>query len=407
MTAIDFNSTNITERKSRDFKGTSVGKHVDDYCVLDLETTGVFINSADIIEISALKVRDNQVVGEYSTLINPECHIPEQATRVNHITDAMVKEAPTLDMVIDDFLDFVGDDVIVGYNNAGFDMNLIYDSVYRLRNVYFRNDYLDILYAVRRSLPELKNAKLETASEHYGLDTTGEHRALKDCYLTKDCYDKLYQEFGDKAFKSGHFQSQSTKTQFTSETILLQQLQKLLVGILKDGQVTEDEVDTLRFWIEEHRDLAGNYPFDRVFNALDDVLEDGIITAEELSELRTVFDEVIDPVKYLGCHDQISTLVDKHICLTGDFDYGARSVVVEFIQSVGGIIDKSVKRDTDYVVVGTQGSDAWKTGHYGTKIQKAIELADKGYNIKIYEEKIFLPALQYLKDHSEECETIE
>lgn len=71
-------------------KGNRIDSHVDDYVVLDLETTGHNVLEDSIIEISAIKVRNNVIVDEFSTLINPEIHIPEMATRVNHITDDMV-----------------------------------------------------------------------------------------------------------------------------------------------------------------------------------------------------------------------------------------------------------------------------------------------------------------------------
>ena len=70
----------------REYKGHGYGTHADDYCVVDLETTGIFVRSAKIIEISAIKVRGNQVIDEYSTLVNPECHIPMLGqTRVEYI----------------------------------------------------------------------------------------------------------------------------------------------------------------------------------------------------------------------------------------------------------------------------------------------------------------------------------
>lgn len=389
--------------KTREFKGTSANKHVDDYCILDLETTGVFINSAKIIEISAVKVRNNEVVDKYSTLVNPQCPIPAAATAVNHITDDMVKDAPVLDDVIDNFLVFVGNDVILGYNNASFDMNLIYDTVLQLRGKIFSNDYLDMLHAVKRSLPELANSKLETVSKHYGFDIDGEHRALKDCYLTKSCYDKLYEEFGDTAFRKSSHHSSGKGVQHSVETIALQELHKLLEGMLEDGEITMEEIDLLRYWLEEHRDLSGNYPFDKVFYALDNVLEDGVITQKELSDLKTIFKEIIDPVKAQGCHDQIKTLKGKHVCLTGEFAYGSKNEIEKLIEDAGGINDKNVKKATNYVVVGAHGSDAWKTGNYGGKIQKAMEWNAKGMSIKIIEEVEFISAVQYIIEHPNEC----
>lgn len=380
-------------RKTRVSKGKSIERHIDDYIILDLETTGVYINTARIVEISAVKVRNNKIVDEYSRLINPGCHIPEEATAVNHITDEMVKNSPFLNDVLDDFLEFVGNDVIVGYNNAGFDMNIVYDAVLALQEKYFSNDYIDVLYAVRRSLPELENAKLETVSKYYDLDTIGEHRALKDCYLTKCCYDKLFLEFGNKAFEKTSNKANYYGTQRSSETKALRELQDFIKYILEDGQISRYEFDVLCYWLEEHRELAGHYPFDKAFCALGDILEDGQVTECELQDLKEILSELIDPVKSQGSHDVIHSLNDKHICLTGDFNHGTKSEVEKLIIDVGGIMDSTVKRSTHYVVVGAKGSEAWKAGNYGSKIQKAMELKEKGLDIKIVEEDVFIPML--------------
>lgn len=388
----------------REGKGSSVPRYLSDYCVLDLETTGVFVTSAEIIEISAIRVRGGNVVAEFSQLVNPGCKIPAAATAVNNITDVMVKDAPLLKEVIDDFLAFVGTDVILGYNNAGFDMNLVYDKVMFLRGKAFGNDYIDLMHAARRTLPELENHKLETLSKYYGLDTKGEHRALKDCYLTKDCYEKLYGQFGDAAFRSKSYSEGSRGQHYSSETKALQMLQEFLEEIIADGQVTATEFFSLTQWMTEHRDLQGCFPFDRVFDALDRVLADGKVTPEELLELQDIFSDFVDPVKSQGCHEEVQTLKGKHVCITGDFNLGSRSEVFELIEAAGGIIDKNVKKATDYVVVGANGSDAWKTGNYGGKILKAMEYNAKGTNIKIIEEDVFVPAVQYLIEHPEACE---
>ena len=387
---------NKTSSRKREYKGTSVNQYVDNYCIVDLETTGVYINSLQIIEISAIQVRNNQVVAEYSTLVNPQCHIPEEATKVNHITDDMVKDAPILDEVIDDFLDFIGDNVIIGYNNASFDMNIIYDKVQDVRCKYFTNDYIDILYAAKRSLSGLENFKLETVSKYYGLDVSNEHRALTDCYLTNAVYQKLYNDFGDTAFQNGRQQSNSNEIQYSTETFALRELQKLLQGFLEDRKITRDEVYSLNYWLAEHRDLEGIYPFDKIFKALDDVLEDGQITEEELTNLKSIFLDIIDPVKNRGCHKCISSLVGKNVCLTGEFEYGSKSDVNQLILSAGGNIDQSVKKTTDYLIVGAWGNEMWKAGSYGAKIQKAMENKEKGQEIEIYEEKDFIPVVTNL-----------
>ena len=378
---------------NRNAKGHSVHEHVDNYCIVDLETTGIFVSSARIIEISALKIRNNEIVDEFSTLINPGCPIPADATAINNITNEMVKDSPSIDEVLDSFIAFIGNDVIVGYNNAGFDMNLIYDVLDELRGTAFSNNYIDLLHASRRCILEAENYKLETISRHYSLDTTGEHRALKDCHLTKAVYDNLYKDFGDDAFCPKDSRVRHT-FHYSAETLALQNLQSLLEIIIEDGEVTHIEFSTLKAWMEDHRDLQGNYPFDRVFNALDKVLEDGKVTPEELCELQLLFSDFVDPVKNRGSHNEITSISNKHIVVTGDFNYGDRNEVCALIEAAGGINDKNVKKATNYVVVGAKGSSNWKTGNYGGKIQKALELKDKGYSIEIVEEDNFIPAVQ-------------
>ena len=373
-------------------KGHGVDQYTNNYCVVDLETTGIFIESARIIEIAAIKVRDGQVINEYHHLVNPQCHIPYGATAINGITDEMVAKSPKLNDIIDGFLAFIEDDAIVGYNNAGFDMIILYDAVMALRNKVFSNNYIDVLHAARRSQLNTDNYKLETISRYYALDTTGEHRALKDCYLTKSCYENLYKEYGDAIFRK-HEDSLHSRPQYTVETQALQELQSTLEDIIEDGTVSMEEFNYLKVWIEKHRDLQGNYPFDRVFNAIDKVLADWSVTAEELEELQILFEDFVDPVKTMSVSSFSGSIKDKHICVTGDFDYGSRDKVFCLIEAAGGVIDKSVKKSTDILVVGAKGSDNWKAGNYGGKILKAMELKDKGKEILIIEEKDFIPVV--------------
>ena len=280
--------------KDRVNKGVSVQKHIDDYSIVDLETTGVYLNSAEILEISALKIRNNQVVDWFTTLVNPKRHIPKEVTILTNINDEMVKNALDLDGVIDAFIEFIGDDVLVGYNNAGFDMNLLYDKIEELRGLSFVNNYIDILHSARRCINGLDDYKLETLCNYYSLDTSGEHRAYKDCELTKQCYDLLFAEFGESAFhkKSSRSDDKYYIPVLSYETAVLQELNNFLQNIVEDENVTQQEIYNLNCWVEEHRNLQGTYPFDKVFDVLDRVLEDGIVSLEEMKELQKSFMEV-------------------------------------------------------------------------------------------------------------------
>lgn len=317
---------------NRDGKGTKVNRHLTDYCVLDLETTGIFINFAKIVEISAIKVRNNNVVDEFSTLINPQCKIPFSATEVNGITDDMVKDAPIIEDVINDFLTFIGDDVILGYNNAGFDMNIIYDAVADCCNGIFDNNYIDLLHVSRRCLTGVPNYKLQTISEYFSIDTTGEHRALKDCYLTKECYDKIFEEFGEIAFigKSG---SRDFGANYSLEASYIKELQQILKVIIDDDSVTIDEFLNLKIWMEKHFSLKGHYPFDYVYDALDKVLLDGKITSSELDDLQVVFSDFLD-----SDIDNTDEIIDEE-----NYDNATELFNTDWVKNVNVMFDEIVR----------------------------------------------------------------
>lgn len=104
------------------------------------------------------------------------------------------------------------------------------------------------------------------------------------------------------------------------------------------------------------------------------------------------FNDFINPIK----EEKISGIPnfqDKIFCLTGTFNSGSKESIEKRIIEKGGICGKGVTTKTDYLIVGGSGSDAWKFGNYGGKVQKAMELKEKGKNIEIISEDEFLKNL--------------
>ncbi|MBQ0017200.1 MAG: 3'-5' exoribonuclease [Clostridiales bacterium] len=166
------------------------------FVVFDLETTGLNISTCNVIEIGAVKLVDGKIVEQFSTFVNPEEHIPEEATKTNNITDDMVKDAPTIEQVIPDFYKFTDGCILVAHN-IGYDFPIIS----RLAKNYgyiMLNKQEDTLLISQKHLGQLKNHKLSTVCDFLGVSLVGAHRAVNDTVATAKVFIKLIENYEKK-----------------------------------------------------------------------------------------------------------------------------------------------------------------------------------------------------------------
>ena len=112
----------------------------DDYTVVDIETTGLSPAGSEIIEISAIKYRARTAVSEFSTLVRPKGRISRFITNLTGITQQMADGGADIERALLSFGDFLGGDVIVGYN-VNFDINFLYDNLMSHFGKPLSNDY--------------------------------------------------------------------------------------------------------------------------------------------------------------------------------------------------------------------------------------------------------------------------
>lgn len=170
--------------------GDSLCEILFDYCVIDVETTGFSPEDDILLEITALRVRNNQICDTFSSLIKTAAPIPKHIQKLTGITDDMVALAPSLEEVLKNFLAFVGDDVIIGHN-VTFDLRFISENTTKLFNEPFLNDYMDTLTLSRKVFREYSCHKLGYLAEVLGLPVPA-HRAEADCQTTKALYDCIW-----------------------------------------------------------------------------------------------------------------------------------------------------------------------------------------------------------------------
>lgn len=148
------------------------------YCVLDLETTGFAFRTEKITEIGIMKIKNGEVLDEFSCFVNPEKPIPQRVVEVTNITDEMVKDAETIDKVFPKMMDFIGDSVLVAHN-ADFDIGFLKYNASEL-GYTLNNTYLDTLRLAKELFPDYKKYKLGIIAENLGIKVEVAHRALDD-----------------------------------------------------------------------------------------------------------------------------------------------------------------------------------------------------------------------------------
>lgn len=286
---------------------------IDNYCVLDTETTGFSAYYDEVIEIGILRVRNNVIVDQYSQLIHPEYEIDEFITELTGITNEMVTGMPSIFDVKDDVLNFIGTDVIVGHNtsfdirflNFGFDMSI-------------PSQYMDTMQFARKLYPELEHHRLIDLCKYLNLSNSA-HRSIADCIATKELYDTIKATMADK---------------------------NLGIGDL---------------WKHSH---GGGKGID-----INSITPDAVEINED------------------------SFFFGKHVVFTGKLERMLRQEAMQYVVNLGGILDKGVTKETNFLILGNNDYNAILKGEKSAKHKKAEKLKLAGQDIDIIDEFTFYDIL--------------
>ena len=288
---------------------------IDDYCVLDTETTGLSAYYDEIIEIGILKVRNNEIVDRYDQLIKPNFDIDDFITALTGITNDMLEGMPSIDSVKTDVLSFIGDDIILGHNTS-FDMRFLNEGF----KEQLSNQYMDTMQFARKLYPELKHHRLSDLTDYLGLHNN-EHHALSDCVSTKELYDAVKASMAEK-------------------------------------------------------NLA---------------IEDLWITGESHGG-KGIDIKAIKPTE--AVIDEGGFFYNRHVIFTGKLEKMLRKDAMQLVVNLGGILDNSVNKQTNYLILGDNDYNAILKGEKSSKHKKAEKLKLEGQDIEIIDERTFYDLLE-------------
>lgn len=163
------------------------------FIAFDLETTGFLPGVDRIVEIGAVRFVNGEVDAIFSTLVDPMIPMPAAASRVNGITDDMLKGKPKIEELLEAFADFCEQDFLVAHN-AAFDTQFLVKDIEKFEMRAPRGIILDSLPIARKVFPGMANYKLGTLVQHLEIPGSGFHRAEEDASFCGKVFLKIIEK---------------------------------------------------------------------------------------------------------------------------------------------------------------------------------------------------------------------
>lgn len=165
------------------------------FVCLDCEFTGLDQENDRIIEVAAVRFTFEKNLAEFDELVKPDCPISKEALEVHHISEKMVANKPPIGAILSSFLDFIGNDLIVGHA-VGFDLEMLLRAAERANIVckLKSHPFIDTL-RLARAYGDSPNNSLERLAKHFNIPTDPAHRALNDVKMNIEVFKHLVVRF--------------------------------------------------------------------------------------------------------------------------------------------------------------------------------------------------------------------
>lgn len=185
-------------------KYPNTNKRPSSFIALDFETTGLDPVNDEIVEIGAIKFELNEPVEIFKTYVKPNKKLSKKLTKLSGITNEMLEDAPSIEEVLPNLIEFIGDEYLVAHN-APFDMGFLLNTLYKYNYKKPKNKAIDTLklarskvraYDVLEEKPKkLKSYSLKNLKELLLLDELDSHEAIADCKVCAYLYMKINETY--------------------------------------------------------------------------------------------------------------------------------------------------------------------------------------------------------------------
>lgn len=367
------------------------------YTFIDIETPNA--KNDTICSISLIETDGEHILSTYSSLVNPEAAFYDKNMTIHHITPGMVKNKPTLFELWPSISHYF-ENHIIGGHNVTFDISAVKKHLAKYEIQLPDFDYICTM-KMARSISDIFSYSLDSLCKQFDI-ALEHHNSDSDVLASFELFKRFINSYQCDASKfisnSSTINSKSSSkvsgVYLSAQTVKMQQLKAYIAGLLADNELEINEIIHLKqqldYLVDDEKE---DFYFSKIYTLVTQIWEDGVITKYEQQDLYALLNEFLNPVAS-NCSINKSIIFENNIfCLSGNFEYGSKSDVENIITQRGGICKNSVTLKTTYLIVGGSGSESWRMGNFGTKVEKALSLQDKGSAIEIIKESDFFEAL--------------
>ncbi|WP_270433393.1 exonuclease domain-containing protein [Anaerostipes hominis (ex Lee et al. 2021)] len=405
---------------TRENKGNNLLSFSNDYVIIDIETTGFDPEKDKIIEIGALKVQDGKVIDTFDSLVYTD-YVPEYILKLTGINIDDISNAPKQDEVLVKFYEFIQDFILVGHN-VNFDINFLYDNFLKILNKPLMNDFIDTLRLSKYFIKGLPSYKLSHLSNELNIKTSEFHRALSDCYTTKELYDillceeklltqkevKILEDLKfkvDYRFKDKKFVFKGA-LKFHSFSFI-QEISK--INSFSVGEIFFKDSDYLvlnesKYQRYMQRAYNTDMFYDKIFYKAESLEKQGTLTILSESmfydlfnipcQIRSSKPKIKDIESETTGFDETHPLFGKTCVFTGTLEKMARADAMQEVVNHGGYVRNGITTKTNYLILANNTYSPLIKDGKSSKLKKAEKLKSEGQDIEILSENVFYDLLE-------------
>ena len=207
----------------------------------DTETTGKYPLESEICEMAAVKWKNGEIVGEYSTLLKPSKPMGPEVIAIHGITNDMVESAPRMHEKIGEFHDFIQDSILIAHH-APFDLGFISLEFEKEGLPLPTSPVLCSSLLSRRLFPESENHRLQTLIKFFSLQQGQAHRALDDAKACLDVGLRCLEKTGPESLLLEALQAQGGPLgwhRFSMRELELHAIAQILIESVRQQRVVE------------------------------------------------------------------------------------------------------------------------------------------------------------------------